>query len=115
VLGPEHPDTLASMNNLGDVYLGAGKYGLAEALYSKTLEIRRRVLGSEHPSTYSSMIRLGNAYEAEGKFAQAGALYSPALELSIKGRRPGSAKEISIARELGFGRHGCARRGCHVP
>jgi Tfp pilus assembly protein PilF len=44
VLGPEHPDTLRSMNNLAVVYDDQGKYAQAEALYSQTLEIQRRVL-----------------------------------------------------------------------
>ena len=41
------------MNNLADVYDEEGKYAQAEALYSQTLEIQRRVLGPEHPDTLS--------------------------------------------------------------
>jgi hypothetical protein len=43
VLGPEHPDTLASMNNLAAVYNDESKYPQAEALDSQALEIKRRV------------------------------------------------------------------------
>lgn len=53
VFGPEHPDTLASMNLLAAIYSDGGKYGQAEALDSKVLEVSRRVLGPEHPDRKS--------------------------------------------------------------
>ena len=126
VLGPEHPDTLSSMNNLAIVYdcagkvragrgalsarpwrssaacLGPehpdtldvheqsgqrlrrmqGKYAQAEALYSQTLEIRRRILGPEHPSHADFHEQSGHdATTSEGKYAQAEALYSQTLEI----------------------------------
>jgi len=44
VLGPEHRNTLNSMNNLAIVYWFEGKYAQADTLFSQTLEIQRRVL-----------------------------------------------------------------------
>ena len=67
VLGPEHPDTLNSMNNLASVYYSQGKYAQAEALDSQILEIRRRVLGPEHPDTLASMNNLANVYYVAGQ------------------------------------------------
>ena len=61
VLGPEHPDTLPSMNNLAQVYW-RGQVRAGRALYSQTLEIQRRVLGPEHPDTLWSMGNLANVY-----------------------------------------------------
>jgi hypothetical protein len=81
VLGPEHPNTLVSMDNLADVYERLGKYPQAEALHSQVLEIRRRVLGPEHPDTLASMGNLADVYAEEGKYAQAEALGSQALEI----------------------------------
>ena len=81
VLGPEHPDTLKSMNNLAVVYVHEGKYAQAEALDSQTLEIRRRVLGPEHPDTLMTMNNLAIVYYDEGKYAQAEALDSQTLEI----------------------------------
>jgi hypothetical protein len=45
VLGSEHPDTLISMHDLGGLYLRTGKFGPAETLLTKTLEVRRRLRG----------------------------------------------------------------------
>jgi eukaryotic-like serine/threonine-protein kinase len=81
VLGPEHPDTLKSMNSLAVVYWYGGKYPQAEDLHRQTLEIKRRVLGPEHPDTLMSMNNLGVVYDDEGKYAQAEALDSQTLEL----------------------------------
>jgi hypothetical protein len=51
VLGQDHPDTLASGNNLAYVYLAAGDLGRAIPLYEQTLAASERVLGPTHPTT----------------------------------------------------------------
>ena len=81
LLGPEHPDTLASMHNLAIAYHDQGKMAEAEALQAQTLEIRKRVLGAEHPDTLMSMNRLGNVYLDQGKPAEAVALHAQNLEI----------------------------------
>ncbi|MFB9236245.1 tetratricopeptide repeat protein, partial [Plantactinospora siamensis] len=45
VLGEEHPDTLASRNNLAAAYQAAGRLGEAIPLYEATLVACERVLG----------------------------------------------------------------------
>jgi tetratricopeptide (TPR) repeat protein len=70
------------MNNLANVYWSHGDYAQAEALYSETMEIQRRVLGPEHPDTLLSMGNLAGAYTEDGKYAQAEALFSQTLEIS---------------------------------
>jgi hypothetical protein len=51
VLGPEHPDTLTSMNNLAATMKAQTDLEGARELYDQTLVIRRRVQGAEHPET----------------------------------------------------------------
>ncbi len=79
VLGPEHPDTLASRNNLAGAYESAGKLDLAIPLYEQTLADRERVLGSEHPDTLASRNNLAGAYESAGKLDLAIPLYEQTL------------------------------------
>ena len=50
VLGPEHPDTATSLNNLAVLYRDMGEYAKAEPLLQEALGIRQKVLGSEHPN-----------------------------------------------------------------
>ena len=47
-LGPDHPDTLASMNNLANSYAAAGQLDRALKLREETLALRRR---SSAPTT----------------------------------------------------------------
>ena len=81
VLGEEHPDTLAAMFALAEVYLYEDKIAAAQPLFAKVLEIQRRVLGEEHPETLTSMNSLAAAYSRGGKYAQAEALQAKVLEI----------------------------------
>jgi tetratricopeptide (TPR) repeat protein len=48
ILGPKHPDTLASMNNLALVLSNQGKYEQAEEMHRRKLELSETVVGKEH-------------------------------------------------------------------
>jgi Tetratricopeptide repeat len=62
VLGPEHPDTLTSMNNLAATYGNQGRWPEAEKLNVQVMEARKTVLGPEHSDTLTSMGNLTVAY-----------------------------------------------------
>ena len=51
VLGPEHPNTATSINNLAGLLRTTGRYEEAEPLYRRALAICEKVLGKEHPNT----------------------------------------------------------------
>ncbi|OFT41507.1 hypothetical protein HMPREF3165_03745, partial [Actinomyces sp. HMSC08A09] len=48
-LGPDHPSTLASRNNLAEAYCDAGRLDEAITLHRQTLEDHTRILGPHHP------------------------------------------------------------------
>ena len=50
-LGPDHPDTLRSMNNLANSYAAAGQNDRALKLREETLALRKAKLGPDHPDT----------------------------------------------------------------
>ena len=58
VLGPEHPDTAISLNNLAVLYQDIGEYAKAEPLLREALRIRQKVLGPEHPRRRPASITL---------------------------------------------------------
>jgi hypothetical protein len=64
VLGPDHPDTLASRNNLAYAYQSAGDVGRAIPIYQQTLADAERVRGPDHPSTLTFRNNLAGAIEA---------------------------------------------------
>ncbi len=80
-LGPEHLDTLSSMNDLGEAYWMAGKLDLAAPLFEETLKLRKVKLGPEHPDTLIGMDNLAMAYQAAGKLDLAVPLHEEALKL----------------------------------
>ena len=82
-LGPHHPDTLASRNNLAGAYRVSGRLDKAIALHKENLEDSIRVLGTDHPSTLTSRLNLAGAYQTAGRLDEAIALY----EQVFSGRR----------------------------
>ena len=79
VLGPEHPDTLASRNNLAAGYRAVGRHQDAITLDEQTLTTRERVLGPEHPDTLTSRNNLANGYQAVGRHQDAITLHEQTL------------------------------------
>jgi tetratricopeptide (TPR) repeat protein len=82
VLGPEHSDTLSSLNDLALLYADQGKYEQAEPLYQRALETCQRVLGPEHPDTLGYLNNLAILYWNQGKYEQAEPLFQRALATS---------------------------------
>jgi tetratricopeptide (TPR) repeat protein len=79
-LGPDHPETLASMNNLALTYQAAGKLDKALTLIEQTLERQKAQLGPDHSNTLTSMNNLALAYKAAGKLDKALTLIEQTLE-----------------------------------
>ncbi|WP_239341568.1 FxSxx-COOH system tetratricopeptide repeat protein, partial [Frankia sp. CiP3] len=79
IFGPDHPDTLASRNNLAGAYAAAGRVGEAITLFEQTLTDRRRVLGPDHPDTLASRHNLAGAYQTAGRVGEAITLFEQTL------------------------------------
>ena len=75
VLGPDHPDTLASRNSLAGAYREAGRLDKTITLYEQNLEDSVRILGSDHPDAFTTRSNLAGAYRAAGRFDEAIILY----------------------------------------
>jgi tRNA A-37 threonylcarbamoyl transferase component Bud32 len=66
-LGPDHPLTLTSLNNLAEAYQEVGQRDKALPLLEQTLAKRKEKLGPDHPHTLNSMNNLALAYQAAGQ------------------------------------------------
>ena len=60
LLGPEHPDTLASMESLGALLFDIGRYADAAAAFERTYLARRDLQGPDHPDTVAALGDYGN-------------------------------------------------------
>jgi hypothetical protein len=84
VLGPEHRNTLATMDDLAIVLLNEGHYAEAEKLNRETRDIKRRVQGPESPDTASSTYNLGCVAALRGRPDEALSLLSEAVDHGLR-------------------------------
>ncbi|WP_052402549.1 tetratricopeptide repeat protein [Muricoccus aerilatus] len=80
-LGPEHPDTAMSLNNLALVLREQGDLAGARPLFERALLIRENALGPEHPDTAMSLNNLALLLRGQGDLAGARPLFERALEI----------------------------------
>ena len=87
-LGPEHPDTATSLNNLAALYRDMGDYAKAEPLYQRALKICEKALGPEHVDTANSVHNLAVLYRDMGDYAKAEPLFQRTLKICEKALGP---------------------------
>ena len=87
-LGPEHPDTATSLNNLAGLLSDQGDLAAARPLYERALAIREKVLGPEHPDTATSLNNLAGLLSDQGDLAGARPLFERALAIREKALGP---------------------------
>ena len=80
LLGPEHPETLASANNLAATRRVLGDAEGARRLHDDVYEALGRLLGPEHPDTLTSASNLANARLALGDVQGARELHEEVYE-----------------------------------
>jgi tetratricopeptide (TPR) repeat protein/tRNA A-37 threonylcarbamoyl transferase component Bud32 len=75
-LGPEHPDTLASMASLVEATRSDEAIPLAEEVFER----RKTALGPNHPDTLASMESLGHKYYCYSRYDEAASTLEEALK-----------------------------------
>ena len=88
VLGPEHPLTAESLNNLAVMRQSQGDYAAARPLHERALAIREKVLGPEHPDTATSLANLAILLQAQGDYCSGAAALRARTGHTRKGARP---------------------------
>lgn len=79
-LGEDHPETLLSINNLGEILHYQGKLEEAEPYYQEAIDKRRKAFGNEHPDTLASIANMGALLQAMGDLDGALPYYQEALD-----------------------------------
>jgi tetratricopeptide (TPR) repeat protein len=100
-LGEEHPETLASLNNLAEMYAEVGDYAHAEPLHLRALAIREKTLGPNHPDTAISLNNLAGLYESIGNYAKAELFYKRTLAIVNTAHGPDSLETAIALNNLG--------------
>jgi len=73
-----------SLNNLAALYHVQGKYGMAEELYEKCLDLKLAMYGEEHLEVAVNLHNLAVLHSAKRKFPKAELLYKRAIEIREK-------------------------------
>jgi tetratricopeptide (TPR) repeat protein len=73
-LGPDHPDTLATLHCLARAYRAAGRLHESIALFERVRDAKVAKLGPDHPDTLATLNNLAVAYQVAGKLPEAIAL-----------------------------------------
>jgi len=88
-LGPEHPDTATSLNNLALFYRSMGDYTAALPLYQHALAISEKAHGPDHPRTATSLNNLAVLLDdSMGAYVLVEPLYQRALAIREKALGP---------------------------
>jgi serine/threonine protein kinase/Flp pilus assembly protein TadD len=101
VLGDEHAQVAASLNQLARASRYLGDYSEAEKLYREALAMQRRLLGPEHPDVAKTLNNLAILLKSKGNAAAAEPLYRQALAISRRA-------QDSDPRTLAYSLHGLA-------
>ena len=102
VLGPDHPQTLASRNNLAYAYRAAGRLDEAIPLFEQVAADSARVLGDNHPDTLSSRNNLAYAYESAGRLKEAIVMLGGALADSLRVLGPDHPGTFIVRNNLAY-------------
>jgi tetratricopeptide (TPR) repeat protein len=97
-LGPDHPSTATSLNNLAGLHDDQGRYVEAEPLYQRALTIDEKASGPDHPDTAVSLNNLALLFKRQGRYGEAEPLYLRALAICEKALGPDHPDTVQSVR-----------------
>jgi len=100
-LGPDHPNTAATLNNLAVLYRHLHRDAEAEPLYQRALAIYEKELGPEHRYTAAALNNLAELHRRQERYEEAEHLYGRALAIWEKALGPEHAETATGISNLG--------------
>jgi serine/threonine protein kinase len=114
-LGPDHRETLESMNGLAWGYREAGYLGLALPLFEDTLKRGKATLGPDDPLTLKSMNYLALVYQDSGELDRSLTLYEETLRRRKVMLGPDHEDTLQSMNNLALGYRAADKLGLAVP
>jgi tetratricopeptide (TPR) repeat protein len=96
LLGPEHLETLTSMNHYAMLLHTRGKHEEAEEILKSGLATREQLLGSEHADTLMSMGNLAVVYSHLGQMEKSEELSAKVIELRKRAFGPEHPDTLNV-------------------
>jgi serine/threonine protein kinase len=110
-LGPNHPDTLTTRNNLAITYMTAGRPADAVLLLEANLQASEKALGPDHPETLRRRDNLASAYYAVGRTDDAIKIDEATLEVRKSKFGTDAPDTLSNQNNLAANYHAAGRYG----
>ncbi|GGS58492.1 serine/threonine-protein kinase [Streptomyces badius] len=102
VLGPDHPDTLASHYEIGLTLSRTGRAEEALREFTRVAEGRERALGADHPLTLAARQATAHALGRLGRHAEARRLYETVLAVRERVMGPDHPDTLRCRHNLAF-------------
>ncbi|MFG3397721.1 MULTISPECIES: serine/threonine-protein kinase [Streptomyces] len=102
VLGPDHPDTLASHYEIGLTLSRTGRAEEALHEFTRVAEGRERALGTDHPQTLAARQATAHALGRLGRHAEAHQLYETVLAVRERVMGPDHPDTLRCRHNLAF-------------
>jgi Tfp pilus assembly protein PilF len=100
-LGPDHGDTLKSINNVGVALLGQGKLEEAETMLCQAMEGQMKTFGPEHAETLICINNVGDSLHDQRKFDEAETMFRQAMKGRMKTLGPKHADTLRSINSVG--------------
>ena len=117
VLGENHPDTAASLHNLGRLLYLSGDYAAARLPMEQALAVYARVPNADPRTKSRCLDGMGSILTSQGDYVAARAYYEQALAIRLKAFGGRRLRHGRIPTKLGglAGQTGGFRRGPKLP
>ncbi|MFF8983647.1 tetratricopeptide repeat protein [Streptomyces globisporus] len=116
VLGPDHPDTLASHYEIGLTLSRTGRAEEALSAFTRVAEGRERALGADHPQTLAARQATAHALGRLGRHAEAHQVYETVLAVRERVMGPDHPDTLRCRHNLAFNlcRLGRPEESCRI-
>ena len=115
MLGPDHPDTLTSRDNLATAYQDASRITEAIPLFEQVLAAREQALGPDHPDTLTSRDNLATAYQDASRITEAIPLFEQVLAAREQALGPDHPDTLTSRDNLATARWAAGRVAEAIP
>jgi tetratricopeptide (TPR) repeat protein len=78
-LGPDHPQTIQRAEDLGYVYVTAGRPDEAKALFDRVIRFKEAALSRKRDAATAELLQLGQLYKFAERYSEAETLYKRTL------------------------------------
>ncbi|MFE4703153.1 tetratricopeptide repeat protein [Streptomyces sp. NPDC056738] len=102
LLGPDHPDTLASRYEVGFTLSRTGRPGEALGEYARVAQARERVLGVDHPDTLAARQEMAYVLGQLGRHFEAHQAYTSVLAARQRAMGPDHPDTLRCRHNLAF-------------